>query len=444
MKFHKYQLKTKSKVKLKEVRQRDETVSDHSSIKDNQDQEDKDSCDSMEENKDIPDENLNEGEIDDKTQETVTNTQLIKERDKENIKEERNKEVKDVDEMVKTDFKEEMNENTEDCLAEDDKDQEEMKSSVFENETTVVFDDTNDTEISEETSMRDDDGSIKMQKSETEIITEAVINADKVSLEAKSTKDQVISSSEDKIEDEILDRYTAMGQITENVKQNLATAIMKGEKLRNKLESDNVGLKSFARGISLEYEKYNEENMDDLFDDDEDVDDETEETDSALGSSFYTTVSGSWSESSNKVTHCDKSGNVTDIPSAKDMLEDRISVDAISELEKSKSETDLKCNEESESNTNTDCVRKDKANSIPKNSSFQALEGAVKQLKNEAYHRHLKNIIEDILTSIEKIQVLFVIGFEQLDTAEGRDQCNVLVEKYFFQPIWKYLLMLFR
>lgn len=432
-KFHKDQLNTKSKnkVKLKEVRLRDDTVTDHRSIEDNQDQEDKENCVPMDKNEDIPDENLNKNEVDDETQDKVTNTYLIKERDKENIKKECNQEVKDGTEMVRADFKEEINENTEDCLAEDDKDQDDMKSSVFENETNVVFDDTNDTEISEQTSMKDDDGSIKMQIIETEI-TEAEINAGEVSLDAKSKKDQFLPSPEDKI----LDIHTDVGQITENVKQNLETAIVKGEKLRNKLERENVGLQSFVRGISLEYDKYNEENMDDLFDDEED--DETEETDSALGSSFNTTVSGSWSQSSHKVTHTGKSENVTDIPSAKDMFKSRISVEAISE------ETDLKCSEESESNTNTDCVREDNANSIPKNSSFQALESAVKQLRNEACHRHLKNIIEDILISIEKIQVLFVIGFEQLDTAEGRDQCNVLVEKYFFQPIWKYLLMLFR
>lgn len=255
---------------------------------------------------------------------------------------------------------------------------------------------------------------------------------------SKSGKDDTDVSIDSSSEQDI-------GSVTESIKQDLEIATVKGQQLQNKLEAENKNLKSAVRALSLEYEKYNVENMDDLFDDDMEEDDDG---DSAFGSSFYSTISGTWSSSGKSEDLPEKSKKATNTYQPKTESCDTES-DAGIKLESDESDTTVQDTGDNDSELKPcDISSKDEnanqRDSLTKNVSFQNLDGVIKQLRNEAYHRHLKHITEDILTSIEKIQVLFVIGFEQLDTAEGRDQCNVLVEKYFFRPIWKYLLMLFR
>ena len=225
-----------------------------------------------------------------------------------------------------------------------------------------------------------------------------------------------------------------LANVTDDIKQDLKAAMVKSQKLRDSLEMENRKLKSMSRQVTLEYEKYNAENMDDLFDDEEDED----EIDSALESSVYSTISGTSYQSG-------KSGINEKVSNKNDILNDKQEIES-SNLDSNESDSSIDVNANDESVLNNTHSKEESSNKegFPNNLSFQSLESSIKQLRNEAYYRHLKNITEDILTSIEKIQVLFVIGFEQLDTAEGRDQCNVLVEKHFFKPIWKYLLRLFR
>ena len=225
-----------------------------------------------------------------------------------------------------------------------------------------------------------------------------------------------------------------LANVTDDIKQDLKAAMVKSQKLRDSLEMENRKLKSMSRQVTLEYEKYNAENMDDLFDDEEAED----EIDSVLESSVHSTISGT-SNQSRKSDINEKLSNKNDI------LNDKQEIESWN-LDSNESHSLIDVNANDESVLNNTHFKEESSNKegFPDNLSFQSLESSIKQLRNEAYYRHLKNITEDILTSIEKIQVLFVIGFEQLDTAEGRDQCNVLVEKHFFKPIWKYLLRLFR
>ena len=225
-----------------------------------------------------------------------------------------------------------------------------------------------------------------------------------------------------------------LANVTDDIKQDLKAAMVKSQKLRDSLEMENRKLKSMSRQVTLEYEKYNAENMDDLFDDEENED----EMDSSLESSVYSTISGT-SYQRGKSDINEEVSNKNDILNYKQEIES-------SNLDSNESDSSIDVNANDEPVLNNTHFKEESSNKecFPDNLSFQSLESSIKQLRNEAYYRHLKNITEDILTSIEKIQVLFVIGFEQLDTAEGRDQCNVLVEKHFFKPIWKYLLRLFR
>ena len=225
-----------------------------------------------------------------------------------------------------------------------------------------------------------------------------------------------------------------LANVTDDIKQDLKAAMVKSQKLRDSLEMENRKLKSMSRQVTLEYEKYNAENMDDLFDDEEDED----EMDSALEYSVHSTISGTSYQS-------EKSDIDMKVSNKNDILNDKQEIES-SNLDSNESDSSIDVNANDEPILNNTHFKEESSNKegFPNDLSFQSLESSIKQLRNEAYYRHLKNITEDILTSIEKIQVLFVIGFEQLDTAEGRDQCNVLVEKHFFKPIWKYLLRLFR
>ncbi|XP_064610731.1 VPS9 domain-containing protein 1-like [Liolophura sinensis] len=65
-------------------------------------------------------------------------------------------------------------------------------------------------------------------------------------------------------------------------------------------------------------------------------------------------------------------------------------------------------------------------------------------MKNEAYARHLKWISQDVHSYMEEIQVMFIVAYEKLDSLVGRDQCQASLEEPFFKPIWAHLLALFR
>ena len=274
-------------------------------------------------------------------------------------------------------------------------------------------------------------------KSENEVESE---RKNKIELKRKeSEEDKILNKVKNNV-DSLTEQN--LSDTTKSIKRDLETAMVKGQQLKDKLERENKILMSHGRISSIDIEKYNEENMDDLFDTDEEDDDAD---DSAFGSSFYSSTSGSWRTNSQASETNSRKTLSTQISKISSDAQSDVGISL--DINETDNETVEKAGNNSESEIAGNCTKdenENKRNSLTKNVSFQNLESAIKQLRNDAYHRHLKNITEDILTSIEKIQVLFVIGFEQLDTAEGRDQCNVLVEKHFFKPIWKYLLMLFR
>ncbi|CAH1779551.1 unnamed protein product [Owenia fusiformis] len=65
-------------------------------------------------------------------------------------------------------------------------------------------------------------------------------------------------------------------------------------------------------------------------------------------------------------------------------------------------------------------------------------------LHKQSLERHLVNITNDVHTYLDKLSTMFIIAYESLDTAEGRDQCYASIEGPFFKPLWGYLLALYR
>ena len=74
----------------------------------------------------------------------------------------------------------------------------------------------------------------------------------------------------------------------------------------------------------------------------------------------------------------------------------------------------------------------------------KCIEDSVRELERDALEILVRNIAHDVLGYLEEIQTMFIVAYEQLDNAEGRDLCYSCVEEPFFKPIWRYLLALFR
>lgn len=208
-----------------------------------------------------------------------------------------------------------------------------------------------------------------------------------------------------------------IGDVTKNVQKDIKIALNEGSNVRQKLEEDNKILKSITKQITEGYDKYNQENLDDLFEDSDNEEDYT--SDGNDGNEGRTLI-----------------------------LSDSINVGLETPLENSckKRRENRSANEfgSIDDQNLVDNTNNDREADLGKKTSCENVDSKIVQLKNEAYHRHLKGIIDDILMCIEKVHVLFVIVYEQLDSAEGRDQCNVLLEEYFFRPLWNNLLSLFR
>lgn len=185
--------------------------------------------------------------------------------------------------------------------------------------------------------------------------------------------------------DEVQDVVETTETVQVEVKDDLKTAIDMGDKECRKLKEDLREATGFLHQISQEYDSYNQDNMDELFDDEENSDDNDEKE---------------------KVNEIDDEKVV--------QMGDQINKDE-SVIKSSASLSDLK-----------------------------SIEMKIKNLKNEAYHRHIKAVSEDIHHYMEKMLVLFTICYEQLDCVVGKDQCYACLEESIFIPIWKYLLVLFR
>ncbi|XP_067854187.1 VPS9 domain-containing protein 1 [Heptranchias perlo] len=66
------------------------------------------------------------------------------------------------------------------------------------------------------------------------------------------------------------------------------------------------------------------------------------------------------------------------------------------------------------------------------------------QMEDIPLQNHLKTIVTDVHNSIDRLLSLCILAFEPLNTATGKDQCLASIEETLFQPIWMFLLALFR
>lgn len=65
-------------------------------------------------------------------------------------------------------------------------------------------------------------------------------------------------------------------------------------------------------------------------------------------------------------------------------------------------------------------------------------------LKEEALIRQTENVVLDVRSAMDKLLNMLILTYDQLDSAEGRDQCYASMEEPFFKPIWPSLRQLFR
>ncbi|XP_041377176.1 VPS9 domain-containing protein 1-like [Gigantopelta aegis] len=180
-------------------------------------------------------------------------------------------------------------------------------------------------------------------------------------------------------------------------RRDLEQALDKGKKLQKQLTMEVEKSQSLVVNFSKDYEKYNQENMDDLFDDDDDDDDDK---DSIFGNDEQ--------EDSNLTPSNQPDTSYT-------------------QSNKSPSKA---------SSANPPSISDSSVPSVGDSEMCRELEAA--------YHRHLKSISEDVHSYMEKLIVLFTIAYEKLESPTGRDLCYASLEEFFFKSLWKYLLALYR
>ena len=76
----------------------------------------------------------------------------------------------------------------------------------------------------------------------------------------------------------------------------------------------------------------------------------------------------------------------------------------------------------------------------PRTSTMTPLD----KLEQEALQRHIENIVQDIRDYLEKIQTMYIVVYEQLDTVTGRELIYGCLEESFYKPIWGYILEMYR
>ncbi|KAH3776659.1 VPS9 domain-containing protein 1-like [Dreissena polymorpha] len=206
---------------------------------------------------------------------------------------------------------------------------------------------------------------------------------------------------------------------TLEMKSQIKKSLEQGEEVTAVFQKEDEMVKTITRNMASDYLRYSQENMDDLFDsDDDEAENDLPVADDVLSSSRV----------KNADIQQDDEHNVTE------------------EIELSSANRELiddnDCQPDKGPENNN--IEHGIENISKKDTSYNEMEYKIFNLRTEAYHRHLSGITEEIMTSIDTLQLLFVVVFESLDSPEGRDQCNVLIEQYFFRPLWQHLLTLFR
>lgn len=226
---------------------------------------------------------------------------------------------------------------------------------------------------------------------------------------------EVCDISEDGGENIELGEYMTnrdLEDVTCDVLHDLEVAMEKGEKVQRQLKKTTET--EFINQMSKDYDKYTEEDMDDLLDEIMEEDENNGSESDLNQSDLKDEEAISDTNQSNKSLHISQS---KELKSAKNMKKS----------EKS---------DQSETKKNV--------TSKPKAPGSLVLNNNVEELKTEAYNRHLKGISSDIHNYLDKLMTLFIVSYEQLDTPEGRDQLCESLEEPFFKPLWPYLLGLFR
>lgn len=284
-------------------------------------------------------------------------------------------------------------------------------SGAEEEEITDVFsDDGQNVKEDEDESLEVKDGRSKTEKDKEANVKVTEKNLDDI-CDEKDKEENVKVTEKD------------MDEICDEVKEDLKEAIVKGEVLKTKLKEENKKVSKILRKVSNDFEKYNLENMDDLFDDD---DDEEDDVDDKWLPPPYSSIQTSDTKTSHQLkmdnSNSDQSETLTES----------------CDTPKSSRPQNLSPNRRHSSNTTNKLIQR------PKVEHVHAMEEKLACMKNEAYHRHLKGISEDVQISLEKIQALFTMVYDQLDSPVGQDLCYACLEKPFFQPIWQYLVALYR
>ncbi|XP_076448944.1 VPS9 domain-containing protein 1-like [Babylonia areolata] len=201
---------------------------------------------------------------------------------------------------------------------------------------------------------------------------------------------------------------SSMSQVIEDTKDKLSSAISKGQHLQTQLMSQQERAAGILRQISQDYEKYNEENMDDLFDEEEE-------------------------EEEKPVSHPEDQPTIEQPHRPSELHQPSLSFSVSSQS--SLGDPDA---------LDSGCGSVSSASDFPSLPPVEEDRSEIQRMSKEAYQRHLKNISADVHQYMEKLLILFTIAYEQLDSPQGRDQCYASLEETFFKPLWKFLIMLFR
>lgn len=166
------------------------------------------------------------------------------------------------------------NNKTDTETAEMVEDEAKIENVPVEKETIEI--DTNDS-LNAKLTSEEDGETVVIKNSNPEISFKAEIKV--LPNKTESNKDDKGNSArKELVDNKLLDNNESsvdssleinLADTSKSIKQDLETAIVKGQQLKDKLERENSILKLHARVSSIEIEKYNEENMDDLFDSDE-------------------------------------------------------------------------------------------------------------------------------------------------------------------------------
>jgi len=173
------------------------------------------------------------------------------------------------------------------------------------------------------------------------------------------------------------DTVPDIADTTASIKRDICSAIDAGNREQSRLRQQTEAARQLVKQVTTDYDRYNQENMDDLFDSD------TEEQGTDVGEE--TETGGSTGVQRRNISSSSEQCQPLDT------REDCLSGET------------AETNEESV-NVPTK-TRSEDTTAERAGSSVPDVERKISKLRDEAYNRHLKDITEDIITYLERIQV---------------------------------------